>query len=161
MAFFDILLQTQGSLHPDGEPDDFISEYTGVIRCTRSRDDKVVRVGKVMAYRIHADLAEESGVSLFDVCDAHSQDLHEIYAALYDLETQSLKDSVRRQFDGFDNDVLVLEHVLLSPRWRGLRLGLLAARKMIDLLGGGCGLTVAYIAPLNTDSDEFKGVPVR
>ena len=30
MAFFDILLQTQGSLHPDGEPDDFISEYTGV-----------------------------------------------------------------------------------------------------------------------------------
>jgi hypothetical protein len=33
MTFFDLLLRTAGSLHPDGEPDDFITEFTGIIRC--------------------------------------------------------------------------------------------------------------------------------
>jgi hypothetical protein len=46
MTFFDIVLRTEASLHPDGEPDDYISEHTGFIRC--SGDDNVVcRVGKV------------------------------------------------------------------------------------------------------------------
>ena len=30
-ASFDIVLQTQGSLHPDGEPDRFVSEHAGVV----------------------------------------------------------------------------------------------------------------------------------
>jgi hypothetical protein len=55
--------------------------------------------------------------------------------------------------------VLVLDYVLLSPRWRGLKIGLLAARKLIDLLGGGCGLAVSWIYPLNPDADEFRKVP--
>ena len=50
MAFFDIVLHTSGSLHPHGEPDDFIAEYNGLIRCIRDRDGKVFRVGKVKAY---------------------------------------------------------------------------------------------------------------
>src|SRR5690242_2304913 len=159
MAFFDIALHTSGSLHAHGEPDDFISEYRGVVRCVRDRDGKVFRVGKVKAYRIHADLAHQSGESVFDVCDAHSQELHEVYAAVFDPVIDDFKEAVRKQFDGFDSDVLVIDYVLLAPRWQGLRLGLLAVRKMVDLLGGGCGLTVSYIAPLNADAEEFKKVP--
>jgi hypothetical protein len=159
MASFDIVLQTSGSLHPDGEPDDYISPYTGFIRCIRDSDGKVSRVGKVRAYRIHADLAAWDGESLFDACDSHSQELHEVYAALFDHRTDDLKEAVRDQFDAFENDVLVLHYVLLSPRWRGLKLGLLAARKLIDLLGGGCGLAVSHIAPLNLEAAEFQKVP--
>lgn len=159
MASFDIVLQTQGSLHPDGEPDRFISEHSGLIRCTRDRDGEVFNVGKVKAARIHCDLARQAGESLFDVCDAHSQEFHDLYAAVFDPEEDDLKEDVRKQFDGFDPDVLVLDYVLLSPRWRRLRLGLLAARKMVDLLGGGCGLTISFIAPLNPDSAEFVKVP--
>ena len=111
------------------------------------------------AYRIHAALAREAGESVFDVCDAHSQEMQEIYAALFDPEADDLRQPIRDQFDAFEMDVLVLDYVLLSPRWRGLRLGLLAARKMIDLLGGGCGLVVSRIAPSNPDADEFRAVP--
>jgi hypothetical protein len=159
MAFFDIVLQTESSLHPDGEPSDLISEYRGIIRYAREWDNKVFRVGKVKAHRIHADLARQNGESIFDVCDAHSQEMHEIYAALFDPAEDDFKDSVRSQFDGFDLDILVLDYVLLHPRWRGLKLGLLAARKMIDLLGGGCGLTVSYICPLNPNAEEMRKVP--
>jgi hypothetical protein len=150
MASFDIVLQTGGSLHPGGEPDDYIAEYAGLIRCTRDRDGSVFKVGKVKAYRIHAGLAADHGESVFEVCDCRSQPMHDLYAALFDPAQDDLKEEIRSQFDGVEADVLVLDYVLLAPRWRGLKLGLLAARKLIDLLGGGCGLTVADIAPLNT-----------
>ena len=159
MAFFDLLLQTDGSLHPGGEPDHFVSEHVGVVRCTRDRDDKVFRVGRVRAHRIHADLARQGGESVFAVCDAHSQELHDVYVALFDVEADDLKESIRKQFDGFDSDVLVLDYILLHPRWRGLKLGLLAARKLIDLLGGGCGLAVSWFYPLNPDAADFARVP--
>jgi hypothetical protein len=159
MTYFDLILQTGGSLHPEGEPSDFISTHTGVIRCTRDRDDRVATVGKVRAYRIHADLAHQSRESVFEVCDAHSQEMHEVYSALFDPAEDDLKEAIRERFAGADLDVLVLDYVLLSPRWRGLKLGLLAARKLIDLLGGGCALAVGHIAPLNPDADDFRKVP--
>lgn len=159
MSSFDITLKTTSSLHPDGEPGRFISEYAGVIRRTRDRDGRVSAVGLVKAYRIHADLAEQAGESLFDVCDCHSQQMHDLYAALFDAEADDIREDVRAAFDVFDGDILVLDHVLLSPRWRGLKLGLMAARKLIDMLGGGCGLAVSWACPLNPDADEFAKVP--
>ncbi len=159
MASFDLILQTAGSLHSHGEPSDFVSAYKGVIHCTRDRDGKVFKVGRVKAYRIHADLAGRAGEPLFDLCDAHSQEMHEVYAALFDPAADDLKEDIRAQFDCIEADVLVLDYVLLAPRWRGLRLGLLAARKLVDMVGGGCGLTVAYITPLSPDAEELKGVP--
>jgi hypothetical protein len=159
MAFFDIILQTSGSLHPDNDPTDFISTYTGIIRCTREKDGKVVKVGKVKAYRIHADLARENRSSVLEACDAHSHQMLEVYESVFDAETDDLRDEVREQFDGFASDVLVLDYVVLSPRWRGLKLGLLAARKMIDLLGNGCAMVVAWVYPLNPEYDDFIGLP--
>jgi hypothetical protein len=159
MSSFEIVLRTSGSLHPDGEPDSFISRHQGVIRRTRFRDGKVSTVGLVQAYRIHIDLAEEAGERIFEVCDSHSQEMHEVYAALFDPHTDDLKEEVRASFDVFGSDLLVLDYILLSPRWRGLKLGLLAARKMIDLLGGGCGLAVSFTYPLNPDDADFTKTP--
>jgi hypothetical protein len=159
VSSFDLVLRTEGSLHPGGEPDRFVSAHSGVIRRIRDRDGRVFNIGLVKAYRIHAAQAEEAGEVLFDVCDGHSQQLHEVYAALFDPHTDDLKEEVRARFDVFDNDILVLDYVLLSPRWRGLKLGLLAARKMLDLLGGGCGLAVCWAYPLNPNAGEFSKVP--
>jgi hypothetical protein len=158
MAFFDLVLQTSGTLHPEGEPERFISEHKGVIRCTRD-SGQVTTVGKVKAYRVHASLAHEAGETVFDVCDAYSQAMQMVYVALFDPDEDDLKAPIRDSFDAYESDVLILDYVLLSPRWRGLKLGLLAARKVIDLLGGGCGLVVSYIAPLNAEAGEFKKVP--
>ena len=158
MTFFDIALRTKASLHPDGEPDQFISEHTGIIRC--SGDDGVVRrVGKVRAYRIHADLAAKSGEALFDVCDAHSQQMHLLHALLYDPEEDHFKEAITNRLYAAESDCLVLDYIVLNPKWRGLRLGLLAARKLVDLLGGGCGLVVFHIAPLRHNAHDRLRVP--
>src|SRR5215472_8276099 len=82
MTFFDIVLRTSASLHSGGEPDDFISDFRGIIHA--EGDDGVRhRVGKVHAWRINAEAAAASGERLFDVCDAHSDELHEVHTVLY------------------------------------------------------------------------------
>jgi hypothetical protein len=159
MACFDIVLQTSSSLHPDGDPSDFISEYLGFIQCYREGDSRVTRVGRAHAYKIHADRAADQGELLFDVCDAHSQSMHDLYSVLCDPEEDDIKEEIRHQFDGMDSDILVLDYVLLHPKWRGLKLGLLVVRKMVDLLGGGSGLAVAEILPLRHEAHEGLRVP--
>ena len=52
---------------------DFITEYTGLLRYQRDHDGRIVRIGKVHAYRIQAALAADHGASVFDACDCHSQ----------------------------------------------------------------------------------------
>lgn len=159
MASFDISLRTVGSLRPDGDPGRFIAEFRGSILHTDDHDGTEHRVGRLRAWRIYADLSQEAGVPLFDVCDAHSQEMHELYTALFDIESDDLKELIQRRFETVDSDLLILDYVLLAPKWRGLKLGLLAARKLIDLIGGGCGLVVSDIAPLNPDAAEFRKVP--
>jgi hypothetical protein len=158
MTFFDIVLSTTTSLHPELEPDEFISSYNGVIRA--EGDNGVLqRVGRVHAWRVHLGLAAEQGESLLDVFDAHSQPMADLYAALFDPETDYFTEAIVRQFEAMDSDLLVLDYVVLHPRWRGLKLGLLAARKMVDLLGGGCCLVVSHIAPLRPDAYRMLRVP--
>ena len=158
MTLFDIVLSTRASLHPEGEPDEFISPYGGIIRA--EGDDGIGhRVGRVHAYRVHMGLAANHGESLFEVFDAHSHQTFDIYKALFDPETDYFTEAIIRQFEAMDSDLLVLDYVVLNPRWRGLRLGLLAARKVVDLLGGGCGLVVSHIAPLRHEAHDMLRVP--
>ena len=121
MTLFDLVLQTRGSLHPDGEPDGFISEYLGFVHA-QAEGGTARRVGKVHAYRIHADLAARHGEPLSDVCDAHSHALHACHSLFYEPDGYHFRDP----FGAVECDCLVVDYVVLHPRWRGLRLGLLA-----------------------------------
>lgn len=117
------------------------------------------RVGRAHAWHVYMGLATNQGESLLDIFDAHSQPMCHLYAALFDPETDYFTDAIIRQLEAMNSDLLVLDYVVLNPRWRGLKLGLLAARKMVDLLGGGCGLVVSHIAPLRPDAYRMLRVP--
>lgn len=156
MASFELSLRTTASMHPGTAPSRYVSVYDGVIRCHRG--EKLARVGRVRAVRLHADLAWRDGVSVREVCRAHAPELHRLYAALFDSEEDDLCLTVRAQFDTAASDVLILRGVALHPRWRGLRLGLLAVRRLLDLAGGGCGLVVAALRPLDPDAATALGV---
>lgn len=159
MASFDIRIRTGGSLHPDGEPTAFVSTYTAAITCTDDETGEVSTVGRVTALRVHAGLAHNAGESLFDVCDAYSEELHHLHALLYEPERYHFREELMTRFEAAEPDLLVLDYVLLAPRWRGLRLGLLAVRRLVDLVGGGCGLAVSLIAPLRHRSASVLRVP--
>jgi hypothetical protein len=158
MTFFDILLRTGSSLHPDGEPDDLVSTWTGVI-WAEGEDGVKGKVGRLVARRIQAEAAAGVGEPLFDVCDAHSQELHEVHHLLYEQGEYHYRGEIVERFDQAGMDTLILDYVILNPKWRGLRLGLLAVRKTIDLLAGGCGLVVSHIAPLRGEAADLLRVP--
>lgn len=158
MATFDITLKTTTSLHPDGEPSDFVSEYDGIVTCTDD-EGEVARVGRVHALRAHAARAENAGEPLFDVCDAHSAELHHLHTLLYEPDGYAFRSGVVQSFEAIETDLLVLDYVVISPKWRKLKLGLLAVRKLIDVVGGGCGLAVSLIAPLRHGAAPILRVP--
>jgi hypothetical protein len=159
MAIFNIVLQTRACLQSFDDPTDFISGYSGVITCTDDETGAETKVGRLSALRVHAGLACDAGESLFDVCDAHSAELAYLHSLLYEPDGHSLKERVMAEFDATDADLLLIDHVILAPRWRKLRLGLLAVRKLVDLVGGGVGLAVSEIAPLRTSAHKQLRVP--
>src|SRR5205823_13521880 len=81
------------------------------------------------------------------------------HTLLYEPGGYGFRDELVRRFEAVESDLLVLDFVVLDPRWRGLKLGLLAVRKLVDLVGGGCGLAVSLIAPLRTDVHKLLRVP--
>ena len=122
MTFFDLVLQTRTSLHAHGEPDDFVSEFTGVIHA--EGDDGVSRsVGKVHAWRIQAEGAAEAGEPLFDVCDAHSQEMHEVHTLLYEPDDYTYRDEIVGRFDLAGWDTLFCIRNGADCDWDCLRRG--------------------------------------
>jgi len=159
VASFNISIRTGGSLQSYGEPSDFVSCFVGVITCTDDDTGEVTKVGRVTAVRVHAGLAQDAGAPLFDVCDSYSHELATLHGLLYEPDSYRFREPLMRRFEAMDSDLLVLDYVVLNPRWRELKLGLLAVRKFVDLVGGGCGLVVSFIAPLRYDAAPLIRVP--
>jgi hypothetical protein len=158
MTHFDLALQTCAALIPDGDHDNVITDYVGVVRAVDERGT-AGNVGKVRAYRINAEIAAVNAIPLSAACQAHSSAMRRWHAALYDPKGYEFQGLVAKQFEAFDLDCLVLDFILISPRWRGLKLGLLVARRMIDVLGRGCGLAVCEPSPILPDAFDELHVP--
>lgn len=151
MGDFDILCQTTVPLSTYNEPDDFVIKYEATIR----HDGEPI--GKAVLYKVQLGLAANYGENLFDIFDAHSQGLLEIYVALFDPNTDDIRDKIDRRFECLGSDLLIIDNITLDPKWRGLKLGLLALRKLIDLHESDCCLVVCQPYPLeNADTPEER-----
>ena len=160
MVSFDLAVRTRASLHTDGDPDQFVSRYEATILCVDETGDER-SVGRIRGLKVHAGVAADHGEPLFDVCDCHSHELHALHTLLYEPGTHRFRDYFVDNYEAYDCDLLVLDYVVLRPKWRGLKLGLLAARRFVDLIGGGCGLVVSQISPLRRDAHREFRVPER
>jgi hypothetical protein len=147
MGWFEVTCETAVPVLSYEEPDDFVVEYTGEI-LHRDEEDRVTTAGEYGLYRVLGGLALNHGHDIYDVCDAHSQELHEVCCAVFNLETGDYRDDVSRKFGCLDSDLLLIDRLILDPKWRGLRLGLLVLRRLVDLHEGGCGLVVCRPYPL-------------
>jgi hypothetical protein len=147
MGVFYITSSTSVPVSSYDELDDHVVTYTGEVEY-RDENDQVSQVGKYSLYRILGSLAVDHGEDLFDVFDAHSQELHDIYCAVFDHESRDWNNEVADKFSCDEMDLLVIDSLQLDPKWRGLRLGLLVLRRLIDLHVAGCGLVVCHPYPL-------------
>lgn len=147
MGDFAIQCQTTVPLSSYGGPDDFVVRYDATIRHDSAE------IGEVVLYKVLLGLATNYGESTFEIFDCHSQELLEIYEALFDLDTGDIKDEIEGQYACLGSDLLIVDRVRLEPQWRGLKLGLLALRKLIDIHQSDCRLVVCQPYPLeNADT---------
>jgi hypothetical protein len=159
MTSFELALQTRVGLPPHGDPTEFVSEYVGLIRKYTDDSDTPISVGKIKAIYIHVGLAMNARMSLYDICDDHSDELHRLHARLFVPGSYDFRRSVGRHWDAMGCDVLVVDYLALDPKWRGMRLGLLAVRQLIDVLAAGCALVVSEILPLGPEAPRLLKIP--
>lgn len=138
--------------HPiDDDIEDFVYEFTGeVIRnvCNDRGDHKEAVIGKVRGERVDLGEALNLNASIEEIFDVSSE-LYEVYAALFNPQTDELLDSLKLESFG---DVLVVHSVEIVPEYRGLNLGLLAMLQTIKTFGGGCAIAAIKPFPLQFSS---------
>jgi hypothetical protein len=147
MGTFSILCLTESSLYLSQEPSDFVVEHSGEV-LYHPEEGSPRRAGDFVAYRALATLAASEGQDLFEVCDAHSQGLHELCRELFSPRTRQHRRWVQDVFSPMSDDFLCVGGVRLDPEWRGLKVGLLVLRKLTDLFAPPFGLTVCLPYPL-------------
>jgi len=141
------------------EPNDFVTEFMGDILYTT--DDKTRRIGAFDVTRVNIALGKDLDEAAWEIFDAHSARLADDFQIIFSHNTDDFKESIKQYFCTPDFDLLIIDSIILSPKFRGRGLGLMAARTIVDQLGWGCGLTVAMMTPvLPCDADEAR-VPRR
>ena len=129
------------------DPADYVIEVAGEIRLRSANDDSASEVvGWIDARVVQAGRACNDGEPLFDVCDTIDQELHDYASAVYDYDSESIRESISDGCAGAD--ILIVETIKILPAHRGRRLGLLAMRRTIDTFGEGCAAVVIEPFPL-------------
>lgn len=145
----------------DGEPDDLIYEMSGDL-VNIDDEDKRELVGKFRLFYVDVERADNEGIAIRDVLDAHSATTAEYYEALFDPDEEGFNDRI---LDLIDDEVagcnvLILDRLEILPKYRGRKLGLEVMRHMIRRFSSGTGIVSIKPFPLQGEvaatSEETK-----
>src|ERR1700722_9669103 len=104
-------------------------------------------VAQVHALRVQVELGEASGLSVFELFDSVDQDLHELYAAIYDQESDELREDLVDP-TGL-RDLLYIDALKIVSTERGKRLGLRIVERIRNMCGGGRAAIASKVRPLS------------
>lgn len=138
-------------LSTDTDYDEYVRHIFGEVTCIEegSGGESRSRAGTLDGYLIRTDAIINNREDVFEVCDEHSQTLHEYSRVLFDVHTRTLKPKITAQLgDIVAENVLILDQVEVLPQHRGHGLGLAAVSSFIDTFGYGCGLVACEPYPM-------------
>ena len=135
-------------LAPDDEPSSFATHLPFEVR----QGDAVV--ARVHALLLRVRLAERNGVSPAELFDSVDQELHELYCAIFDEESESIRGDIAEPSDF--RDVLYIESVKVIPSRRGKRLALYAVERLRDVFGEGCAVVALKAHPLTLEKSKYQ-----
>lgn len=112
--------------------------------------------GTIEAWRVFADRAARDNHSLWDLCDACHQNTADAYEVLFERdpdEEESLRPELQTAYpDAITDDFLLISLVEVSPEHRGKGLGMLMARRLMDIFEPDLGIVLLKPFPL-----QFSG----
>src|SRR5438477_3966725 len=136
----------RAALH-DSVEYDFVHSIAGrIIAEAESRGEE--DAGQISASLVQFGEALDHGISAERLGDGVSGDISEYWEHLFDVETGYPKEEIQNGFEVVDLDLLIIDHVTIHPKFRGLRIAESAIHRTIDIFGTGCGLVACKPWPL-------------
>jgi hypothetical protein len=141
-----ITLEHRVPLNHEDDNESVIQHYRSKILV--SRDEKQTVAGSFDFYVVNVALAVNNGIDIVDAADAVDQDLSNYCETIFEPETAGgYREDVVEQFDyPSGSRVLILHLAKVLPEFRGMRLGLVSAHKVIEHYGDG--FVIAMAQPL-------------
>lgn len=139
----------------EGDPDEYYVPVFGkIVVCTGddANPDREATVGDLQLVVVKMCEAVNDRVILQQVCDAHSEELLEIYSAIFDAEGDA-KEELR--LECLPCDIVYLESVSLKPKYRSSALLLRVLETTIATFASQ-GLVVAHMNTLNQKHNEWS-----
>lgn len=120
-----------------------------------------VRIGELSTLFLDFGQAMNARVSMFDMCDAHSQEVYEMYHALFDqreFHEGDLRPRIDDKLDGqIGRNITYVTHLEIAPPARGAYLGLAALKTLMNVSTGADLVVVPNVVYL----DSAKGSGTR
>lgn len=131
----------------DPVDEDFVHSIVGKI-IAETQEIAEQEAGHLEAMLVQFDDALDHGIDTFRLGDGFSGEISEYWECLFDVETGYLKRDLQADYEVLSMDLLIIEHLELQPKFRGLGLGEAAINRTIDVFGTNCGFVACQPWPI-------------
>lgn len=125
--------------------------HSGLVISADESDDPIT-IGRADVLRLRVYDIVDSGVDPWEVLDAEEGDLEMVGRVL--LDGGGFRDELDDELQGWESDLLILNHVELEPAVRGIGLGPLFASLTLEPLLGGARVVACYPAPIGGEHTD-------
>jgi GNAT superfamily N-acetyltransferase len=138
----------RASLHEEYIDADFVHSILGKI-FAKSEDSGVEEeAGYIRASLVQFGEAMDHGISAERLGDGIDGNIAEYWELLFDLDTGCWKEEVQDEYEASGFDLLIIDCMEISPKFRGTGVGPIAVGRIIDIFGPVCGLVACKPWPL-------------
>ena len=138
----------RASLHQQYVDADFVHSILGKISAKSEDQGNEEEVGSVKASLVQFGEAMDRGISTDRLGDGIDGNIAEYWELLFDTDTGCWKEEVQDEYEISGCDLLIIDCIEVSPKFRGTGVGPIAVDRTIDIFGPGCGVVACKPWPL-------------
>lgn len=138
----------RASLHEEYVDTDFVHSILGKISAKSEDRGDEEDVGYIKASLVQFGEAVDHGISTERLGDGIDGNIAEYWELLFDLDTGCWKEEVQDEYEASGCDLLIIDCMEISPKFRGTGVGPIAIDRTIDIFGPVCGLVACKPWPL-------------
>ncbi len=138
----------RSSLHEQYVDADFVHSILGKISAKSEDRGNEEDVGYIKALLVQFGEAMDHGISTERLGDGIDGNIAEYWELLFDLDTGCWKEEVQDEYETSGCDLLIIDCIEISPKFRGTGVGPIAVERTIDIFGPVGGLVACKPWPL-------------
>jgi GNAT superfamily N-acetyltransferase len=161
---YTIALTIEREMDQDDECYRYLVPIEGKIYCVEMdeycNDTTRNEAGRLSAYLMLVEAAENNGEPIADYFDSIDQNTFDAFCAAIDIETGDIHESIQSllNHEAWSRDLLFVDKMEIRPEHRGHGLGLQAMRHLLELYGDQCGIVIAKPYPMY-HKDDVRPAP--